>query len=90
MVDQTIVGAVHRTLVDEFELFGADISGESNLFEDLGLDSLDIVDLVVALERSVGFRIDRVVDEERIRQVRTVDDLCAFVQSKADARKTQA
>jgi acyl carrier protein len=90
MVDQAIVDAVHRTLVDEFELLEANVSAEANLYEDLGLDSLDIVDLVVALERAVGFKIDRVADEEKIRQVRTVEDLYGFVRGKSNARETQA
>ena len=90
MVDQAIVDTVHKTLVDEFELLEVNVSAKANLYEDLGLDSLDIVDLVVSLERAVGFKIDRAADEERIRQVRTVDDLCGFVQGKSNARETQA
>lgn len=89
MVDQAIVEIIHRTLVDEFELSAADLSAKADLYEDLGLDSLDSVDLVVALERTVGFKIDRVADEERLRQVRTLDDLYGFVQDKADAHETQ-
>ncbi len=89
MVDEAIVDIVHRTLVDEFELSAADLRAQADLAEDLGLDSLDSVDLVVALERAVGFKIDRVADEERIRQVRTLDDLYGFVQDKANARGPQ-
>ena len=90
MADQAIIEIVHRTLVDEFELSAADLSPKAGLYEDLGLDSLDSVDLVVALERAIGFKIDRVADEERIRQVRTLDDLYGFVRDKVNARETQA
>ena len=90
MADQAIVEIVHQTLVQQFELSGADLAGEANLFEDLGLDSLDSVDLVVALERAAGFKINRAADEERIRQVRTLDDLYGFVQLKVNQHESQA
>ncbi|UCE58706.1 MAG: acyl carrier protein [Phycisphaerales bacterium] len=90
MVDQAIIEVVHQTLVEEFELSAADLSAAVSLYEDLGLDSLDSVDLVVALERAVGFKIDRVADEERIRQVRTLEDLYGFVQAKVNSSGKQA
>jgi acyl carrier protein len=73
---------VHRLLVDEFELAEADLVSKANLYTDLGMDSLDSVDLVVGLKEEFGFAVDRMKDEERIRAVRTLDDLYAFVDLK--------
>ena len=43
---------VKNVLVDEFELDEAELSPDATLYDDLGLDSLDSVDLVVALEKT--------------------------------------
>lgn len=63
---------VTEILVVEFELEEAAIVPEATLFDDLGLDSLDAVDMVVALEKKFGMKLH---DESAIRSVRTVDDL---------------
>ena len=45
--------------------------------QDLGLDSLDSVDIVVALEKSFRFRIS----EEEARRIRTLGDIYGSVMS---------
>jgi acyl carrier protein len=67
------------TLVGEFELDPAAITPEARMREDLGLDSLDAVDLVVALERQLNVQIP----EEVARQMRTVGDIHAFLRKVA-------
>ncbi|MBN1867126.1 acyl carrier protein [Candidatus Sumerlaeota bacterium] len=73
---------VKGLLAEEFELNGADLRADSTLYEQLGLDSLDSVDLVAALEKEFGFKVVRVTDEETIRAIRTVSDVCDFVEHK--------
>jgi acyl carrier protein len=51
---------------------------EAHIFTDLGLDSLDIVDLVVALQSSFGVKIR---NEEKVRDIRTLQDLYTFIAS---------
>ena len=58
---------VKRVLIEEFELEENDLTPDANLYDDLELDSLDGVDLVVALEKEFDFKISREQDEERIR-----------------------
>ncbi len=72
-------------LVTEFELAEPDLNANANLYTDLGLDSLDTVDLVVALEREFGFKVNRAVDDERIGQLRSLQDLYAFIRTKLEA-----
>ncbi len=86
MTDQAIVEKTHRVLVEEFELAEADLTAEADLYTDLGLDSLDSVDLVVALEQEFGFKVNRTTDEARIRRVRSLLDLYSFVQEKCNSR----
>ncbi|MBW2570375.1 MAG: acyl carrier protein, partial [Deltaproteobacteria bacterium] len=46
--------------------------------EDLGLDSLDIVDLIVALQQKFGVKIR---NDERARDIRTLEDVYKFILS---------
>ena len=66
-----IVAHVNKTLVDEFEISAETLAPEQRLREDLELDSLDAVDMIVALEQRLKIR----VDEEQAKQIRTVGDI---------------
>ncbi len=68
---------VIEVLAEEFELDPARLVPAATLYDDLGLDSLDAVDLVVALEKAFSFKL---ADEEAVRAVRTVDDLLRLVE----------
>ncbi|MCL1478839.1 acyl carrier protein [Marinobacter sp. M3C] len=58
-------------LVDLFELEREDITPESNLYEDLDIDSIDAIDLVVELKQWTGKKIQ----PEAFKAVRTVQDV---------------
>ena len=55
-----------RVLVDEFELDEDQLTPEATLYEELDFDSLDAVDLIAALEREFGMKIDR---QEAVEQI---------------------
>lgn len=82
MTEKEIFDRVKSILVDEFEVESDAISPESNLYTELELDSLDSVDLIVALENEFDFKINRAEDEEALRALRTVQDVTRFIQSK--------
>ena len=63
------------TLCSEFELERGKIVPEASLRDDLGLDSLDGVDLIVALEKALSVQIP----ETDARQMRTVADIFTFI-----------
>ena len=75
---------VRAVLIEEFELKAEDLAPAATLYEELGLDSLDSVDMVVALEKEFGFKVVRAVDEEKIRAIRDVAALCDFVEYKME------
>ena len=79
MNDQEIIEAINAALVEEFELDIEEMVPEANLFLDLELDSLDMVDMVIVLEQT--FKI-KVRDEKAIRKIRTLEDLHNFVINK--------
>jgi acyl carrier protein len=82
MTEEEIRGKVYEVFEESFEVAPGDLSPEVKVFEDLGLDSLDIVDLIVALQKKFGVRIR---DNEGVRQIRTVGDICTFIGRVTDA-----
>ncbi|MCC6466346.1 MAG: acyl carrier protein [Planctomycetes bacterium] len=66
---------INHLVTREFELDGTAITPDSDLYNDLGLDSLDAIDLVVALEKTFGFK----VEEGAARKVRRMGQLYEFV-----------
>jgi acyl carrier protein len=62
-------------LVTSFEVDASLIKPEAQLFQELGLDSIDAIDMVVTLQEWTG----RPVPEEALRAVRTVDDVVSLV-----------
>lgn len=79
MTDQEIIALINTALSDEFELDIGGMVPEAVLKEDLGLDSLDRVDMVIVLEKAFKFKIR---EEEAIREIRTLGDIHNFVISK--------
>jgi len=57
MNKEVIIEKIDDFLIDEFEVEQDDISPEANLKDTLGLDSLDFVDLVVAVESNFGVKL---------------------------------
>ncbi len=82
MATNEIFEKVKAVFVEEFEIEENLISKESLIFDELGLDSLDSVDLIVALEKKFNFKIDRANDGPVISQIRSIQDIISYVESK--------
>ncbi|MDR1336408.1 MAG: phosphopantetheine-binding protein [Tannerella sp.] len=67
-------------LIEEMEIEADILAGEAKLKEDLGLDSLDFVDIVVIVEERFGFKIK----PEEMAQVITVDEFYGYIDSKVN------
>ena len=70
-----IIEAVNNALINEMELSPDDLSPEKTFFDDLGLDSIDMVDLIIGLQRKFGISLR---ENDEVKKVRTIDDLCDF------------
>jgi acyl carrier protein len=68
---EQILSMVKTILVNEFEIDEVDIVPETNIYEDLDIDSIDVVDLVVRLRAETG----RSIEPDNFKQVKTIDDL---------------
>jgi acyl carrier protein len=77
MTRDEILARVQELLVTSFQLDAKAVAPEARLFEELGLDSIDAIDMVVHLQEWTGRR----VAEEALRKVRTVNDIVALVEA---------
>ena len=63
-------------LVDELEIDESKIEGSARLKEDMGIDSLEVVDVVVLVEEAFGYKMK----PEDFRELKTLDQFCQFIQ----------
>lgn len=79
MTEQEVIELIDSSLAEEFELDREEMTPDANIYEDLGLDSLDTVDMVIVLEGAFNFKIR---EEESVRAIRTLGDIHNFVLAK--------
>lgn len=70
-----IFGKVKDVIVDQLTVDEDDVSLEASFIDDLGADSLDIVELVMALEDSFGVSIP----DEEAENIKTVGDAVEYI-----------
>ncbi|WP_104734923.1 acyl carrier protein [Hanstruepera ponticola] len=78
MDKEVIIEKINDFLIDEFEVEPDDIAPEANLKDTLELDSLDFVDLVVAVESNFGVKL---VGEDFVN-VKTLQDFYNLIENK--------
>lgn len=78
MTKEVIVEKINDFLVDEFEVDEAEMAPEADLKDTLELDSLDFVDLVVAVETTFGVKL---VGEDFVN-VKTLQDFYDLIERK--------
>jgi len=72
---------VKEFLIDDLEIEEEKIAPDALLKEDMGIDSLDFVDIVVIVEKKFGFKIK----PEEMADVKTMSQFCDYIQSKLTA-----
>ena len=76
MTDSELIEAVNSVFMESFEIPAEKIKPEAQIFVDLGLDSLDVVDLVAAIQKKFSVQVR---DDERVRSIRTLADLYNYL-----------
>ena len=79
MTDEEIIHIMNDRMAREFEIDPAIMTPDKRLIEDLGMDSLDFVDLVIVLQDAFGVKLR---DEPKIRGIVTLGDLQNLVLDK--------
>jgi acyl carrier protein len=66
---------VREIVAEQLERDVNDVKGESAFIDDLGADSLDIVELVMKMEEEFGIEIP----DEEAEKIKTVNDVVAYI-----------
>jgi acyl carrier protein len=69
---------VKAFLIDDLEIEEENIFPEAKLKEDMGIDSLDYVDIVVIVEKNFGFKIKA----EEMTAVKTLSQFYDYIESR--------
>ena len=69
---------LRELICDEFELDAECVTMESVLMCDLGVDSIDLVDLGMTVEDE--FEIEMPFDDEDLEKIKTVGDLVKYIE----------
>lgn len=65
-------------LVDEMEIDPAIITDDARMKEDMGIDSLEVVDIVVFVEQEFGFKMK----PEDFKDLHTFGQFCQYVSNR--------
>jgi len=76
MTDVEIIDAINEVFVEEFEVSPEKLVPSAHIFADLGFDSLDVVDLIVAIQNKFPVQVR---NDERVQSVRTMQDLYDYL-----------
>mgnify|MGYP003412311876 FL=1 len=69
---------VKAVIVEQLSVNEGEVELESRFVDDLGADSLDVVELVMALEEKFGIE----VPDEEAEKIATVKDVVDYIQKK--------
>lgn len=78
MSRQEIEEKVRAFLIDDLEIDEDKIKDDAKLKDDMGIDSLDFVDIVVIVEKNFGFKIK----PEEMKGISTLKEFCDYIESK--------
>ncbi len=80
MTREEIEEKVRAFLIEELEIEEEKIADDAKLKEDMGVDSLDFVDIVVIVEKNFGFKIK----PEEMQGVTTLREFVDYIESKVN------
>jgi acyl carrier protein len=74
-----IAGRVTKIVIEHLGVEEAKVVAEANFIDDLGADSLDTVELVMAFEEEFGVEIP----DEAAEKIQTVQDAVSYIEKNA-------
>ncbi|ENW95286.1 acyl carrier protein [Acinetobacter sp. NIPH 298] len=77
LTQEHVLAKLREWMQDLFEIEPEDIRLDSNLYEDLDVDSIDAIDLVVKIKELTG----KQVQPEDFKAVRTILDVVTVIQN---------
>ncbi|HXB21973.1 MAG TPA: acyl carrier protein [Candidatus Solibacter sp.] len=74
---------IKQIIVDQLGVEAADVTGNASFVDDLGADSLDRVELIMAFEEA----FDLEIPDENAEKISTVQDVVDYVEKNAKSVK---
>ncbi len=71
---------VKSIIVDQLDVEEEKVTLDANIQEDLGADSLDIVDLVMSFEEEFDIEIP----DDQVENIKTVGDIVKYIEEKTE------
>ena len=68
-------------IAEQLSVEADEVSLDSNIQDDLGADSLDVVDLITTIEDEFDFSIP----DEAVEEIKTVGDIVNYIEKNTDA-----
>ncbi len=68
---------IRQILCEQLDLEENDITVESDIAEDLGGDSMDVVDLIMSIEDEFGIE----VPDDQVENIKTVGDIVNYIEN---------
>ncbi len=79
MEREELLEKVKAVIVDQLNVEEDDVTEDASFIDDLGADSLDIVELVMALEEEFGISIP----DEEAESIKTVGDAANYISANS-------
>ena len=83
MSDQTIKQRVTTIIIDQLNVNEEQVTTGASFLDDLGADSLDTVELIMAFEEEFKDEIDGEIPESDAEELKTVGDVITYITGKA-------
>ena len=79
MAKEEIFDKLKEPVVDQLGVEEDEVTMEASMQDDLGADSLDLVDLVMSVEEEFGVK----VADEDLENIKTVGDIVNYIEDRA-------
>ena len=83
MSDLTIEQRVKTIIVDQLNVNEEQVTADASFLDDLGADSLDPVELIMAFEEELSDEIDGEIPESDAEKLQNVGDVIKYITEKA-------
>lgn len=80
--EESVFDGVKKIIAETLEVDVKEVKEDSNLIADLGMESLDLVDLVVAFEE----KYEITIDDKDFKKLQTVKDIVTYIEKKKGAK----
>jgi acyl carrier protein len=86
MADKTIEQRVKQIIVNQLNVNEEQLTPEASFLDDLGADSLDLVELIMAFEEEFKTEIKGEIPESEAEKLTKVGQVVDYIKAKAGAK----